>query len=162
METVRDILESPRDTDFRKIEKALAAQDDRCAEAEVALSALILRRRTQGRNGLFDALTNADCVQRIDVLATHLKELGAGEAAAAIRQVQQKLPAQEALTPGAILELFDENPELYRLVQELDDSFGEIDAAIESFLLDCPEQVLDAETEGTKGWPLARLRGLFS
>lgn len=162
METVRDILESPSDTDFRKIEKALSAQDDRCAEAEVALSALILRRRTQGRNGLFDALTNADCVRRLDVLAAHLEELGAGEAAEAIRQVERRLPAPEALTPGAILELFDEQPDLFRLVQELDDAFENIDAEIESFLRDCPEQVLDAETEAVKGGPLTRLRRLFS
>jgi hypothetical protein len=158
--TVRDILEAEAPTDFRAIERALAAQSDRCAEAEAALSALILRRRTEGSAGLYDALTSADCVRRLTVLAEHLREVGARRAAAAVRALRARLPEAARNSPGAVLEALDERPDFLPLCRSLDDEMAGIEPAVENYLRQCPDDVLNAEVAG--GGPLSRLRRLFA
>lgn len=158
-ETVRDLLHAPLPTDFRAIERALVGQRDRCEEAEAALSTLILRRRTQGEAGLYQALTSPDCARRLTVLAEHLREVGARRAAAAVRLVRARLPRGAAQTPGSLLEALDDRPEILPLCRSLDAHLDGIDDALERYLRDCPDEVLDVEVR--QGGPLKRLRRFF-
>ncbi|WP_410926373.1 hypothetical protein [Rhodosalinus sp.] len=157
--TVRDMIEGEAPTDFRAIERALAAQDDRCAEAEAVLSALILRRRTEGDAGLYGALTSADCARRIAFLAEHLRAVGARRAAAAVRALRARLPDAARSSPGAVLEALDERPDILPLCRSLDEDMAGIAAAIEDYLRQCPDDVLNAQV--TRSGPLSRLRRLF-
>ena len=151
-ETLHALLASDRPAGLDRIERTLAAQEDRSDDLEAILSALIWRRRTEGRTGLIGTFIHKDCIERLDVLADHLETIGAVEAATAVRELTAELPLGERRLPGGFIDWVDTQPEFVAKARRLDTDLDDIDPVIWRFMkgtaADLPDLPLEAQRQG--------------
>ena len=155
METLHEVLQSEEPVALRRIEKVLAAEDDRSEQAEAAMSALIWRRQTTGHQGILGTFLNRDCARRIKVLAAHLERVGAPEAAAAIRELRGQIPYSDNQLGGGIIDWMDAHRDFVDRARELDCEIEDITPQIWTYMQNCCDELPDTAIP-------PRRRGLFA
>ncbi|SFP44186.1 hypothetical protein [Tranquillimonas alkanivorans] len=154
--TIHELIERKKPADLEKIERTLAAQPARSPEAEAALSALIWRRRTDGRSGLLGAFMHKDCAERIAMLGDHLEEIGAHDAAAALRELRAEIPLSDDLIGRGLIDWVDSRPDIVREARELDSRLEDVAPLIWDYLRDCGDAVPDLPLHQPRRGLLAR------
>ncbi len=144
-ENLYDLLESDDPVALRRIEKALISGDEQNETIEAVISALIWRRCTAGQNGVLGAVLNHECAARISVLADHLEQVGATDAAKAVRALRDKIPLEDEQIAGGIIDWVDVNPEIASHAATLNDGVDDIAPEVWSYMQDKQDDLPDRE-----------------
>ncbi|MCA1774052.1 MAG: hypothetical protein LC676_00110 [Loktanella sp.] len=144
-ENLYDLLESDDPVALRRIEKALISGDEQNETVEAVISALIWRRCTAGQNGVLGAVLNHECAARISVLADHLEQVGATDAAQAMRALREEIPLEDEQIAGGIIDWVDVNPEITTHAATLNDGVEDIAPEVWSYMQDKQDDLPDPE-----------------
>ncbi len=154
-ENLHSLLEGDDPVALRRIEKALTSGDDQNETVDAVISALIWRRCTTGHNGLLSAVLNHECAARISVMADHLEQVGATDAAQAMRDLREEIPLKDEQIRGGIIDWVDVNPDIAQHASSLDDGVDDIAPEVWSFMQDRQDDLPNPEIPDKR-------RGLFA
>jgi len=153
--TLYDLLNSDDPVALRRIEKVLSSEDDPNDTTEAVISALIWQRCTAGHNGVLGAVLNHECAARISVLANHLEQVGASDAARAMRKLRGEIPLEDAQIAGGIIDWVDVNPTIASHAAALDEGVDDISSEVWSYMQerqsDFPDHEIPDKRKGLFG-----------
>lgn len=156
-ENLHDLLERDDPVALRRIEKALLSGDNRNEAVDAVLSALIWRRCTAGRNGVLGAVLNHECAARISVLAEHLDQVGASDAAHAMRNLREEIPLEDEQIRCGLIDWVDANPEIARHAETLTDGVDDLAPKVWSFMQERQDELPDPQIPDKREGLFARL-----
>lgn len=137
-QTLDDLLSSDRPTelevDLDRAEAALAGADERDAELEPALTALIWRRSVKGPWGLVEALIRPDCLERLHRIAADLDRVGATEAAERFRAVRRSCPLSDRQLGPGLIDWLDTQYGFARTARRLSKDLDDVGPDVWSYL----------------------------
>ncbi len=156
-ESLHSLLESDDPVALRRIEKALSSGDVRNEAVDAVLSALIWRRCTTGQNGVLGAVLNHECAARVSVLPEHLDQVGASDAAQAMRDLREQIPLEDQQIRYGLIDWVDANPEIARHAGTLTDGVDDVAPKVWSFMQERQSELPDPKIPDKRAGLFARL-----
>ena len=158
-ENLHDLLERDDPVALRRIEKALDDTDGSNEDVEAIVTALIWRRCTTGQNGVLGAVLHRDCAERIGVLADHLEQVGATDAAQVMRDLRERIPLRDEQIRHGLIDWVDSNPAFASYAKGLDAGVEDIGPTVWTFMQDRQDDLPDPEIPDKSRGLFARMFG---
>ncbi len=158
-DNLHELLEGDEPVALRRIEKALHSADVENETVETVVSALIWRRCTAGPNGVLGAVLNYECAARLDVLPEHLDNIGASDAAQAVRDLRADIPLEDEQIRHGLIDWVDTNPEIAKHAKVLDDEFDDVAKKVWSFMQESQQELPDPKIPDKQTGLFSRLLG---